>query len=85
MRDKFRTGLVGRKIINKKMRELGQEPAPGKDGGVKRFARWLARVQFAQTAKPTFERAMRYLNRGTRERYAAMLEHEFEQMVTERG
>lgn len=73
MRNKFRTGLAGRRIINARMRAEGHEPAPGRDMGVKRAMRWMKRVSFASPPKPTFERAMRYLNRGARERYEAQL------------
>lgn len=73
MMNKFRSGLAGRRMINARMRAEGHEPAPGRDMGIKRAMRWMKRVSFASPPKPTFERAMRYLNRGSRLRFEQTL------------
>jgi len=77
----YRSGLAGRRVINARMRLEGHEPAPGRDMGVKRAMRWMKRVSFANPPRCTFERSLRYLNRGARERYELQLE----QIVAERG
>lgn len=40
---KLRHGLAHRRRKNASLRDIGEEPVPGWDGGVKRFARWLKR------------------------------------------